>query len=63
MRFLFFIFLFFYFTFFESIHNKKSKIAFQRRQKNIQRCGSLNVSAKVHYCVREKGFRAKLAKI
>jgi len=61
MRFLFFIlFYFIFYFFFESIYNKKSKIAFQRRQKNIQRCGSFNVSAKVHYCVREKSLRAKL---
>jgi len=60
---IFIFILFYFFTFFESIYNKKSKIAFQRRQKNIQRCGSFNVSAKVHYCVREKRFRAKLLKI
>jgi len=59
--FIFYFILFF--TFFESIYNKKSKIAFQRRQKNFQRCGSFNVSAKVHYCVREKSLRAKLSNI
>jgi len=56
------VFIFYFLLFFESIYNKKSKIAFQRRQKNIQR-GSFNVSAKVHYCVREKSLRAKLSKI
>jgi len=56
MRFLFFI-LFYFFILFIIYY----LYFYLRRQKNIQRCGSFNVSAKVHYCVREKSFRAKLA--